>query len=68
MSKDQSAAVNEKLRRAQPAEPPTVEAMRAGFATMMATMQVADGIRTSSTTLGERPALLVEPAEEATPR
>jgi monoterpene epsilon-lactone hydrolase len=67
MTREQRIAVSEMLRRPQPAEPPTLEAMRAGFAAMMATMQVAGGIHTAPTTLGDRPAMLVEPELQTAP-
>ena len=67
MTKAQRSAVNEMFRRPHPTDPPTVEAMRAGFAALMATMKVSGGIQTSTTTLGDRSALLVEPDEPAEP-
>ncbi|ABY25125.1 esterase [Renibacterium salmoninarum ATCC 33209] len=44
-----------------------IEEMRANFATMMATFAVPTNIRTSPTTLVDRPALLVEPEADARP-
>lgn len=67
MTREQREAVDEMLRRPQPDGPRTVEAMRAGFAAMMATMHVAEGIRTSPTALGDRRAVLVEPERPAVP-
>ncbi|WP_410672140.1 alpha/beta hydrolase [Amycolatopsis sp. cmx-4-68] len=63
MSRAQRAKIDAMLRRQpQPESPPSVEQMRAGFATMMASMTVPDGIETTETVLGPRRALLVEPA------
>lgn len=61
MTRQQRQAVNAMLRRPQPSGPPSVEQMRAGFADLMATMRVPAGTASSTTTLGGRPALLVEP-------
>lgn len=61
MTRQQRRAVDELLRRTPAGEPQTVEEMRTGFAAMMATMQVADGARSTPTTLAGLPALLVEP-------
>src|SRR5881396_2249060 len=63
MSKQQRAMIDAMLRQPRPGGPSSVEDLRAGFQTMMATMLVADGIRATATTLGPRPALLVEPAD-----
>jgi acetyl esterase/lipase len=49
------------MRHPQPAEPPSVEELRAGFRALMSQMVVPAGIRTTETTLGARPALRVEP-------
>ena len=49
------------LRRGADAVPRSVEELRTGFKALMATMIVPNAIRTSATTLGSRPALLVEP-------
>jgi monoterpene epsilon-lactone hydrolase len=60
VSKDQRVRVDAALR--QPSSPsPSVEDLRAGFRALMATMIVPEGTTTSPTTLGSRPALLVEP-------
>ena len=67
MSKEQRAMIDAMLRQPRPEGPQSVEAMRAGFRAMMATMIVPDGIRTTATTLGDRPALLVEPADARAP-
>jgi acetyl esterase/lipase len=61
MSKQQRAQVNAMLRQPRPDGPRSVEAIRAGFKAMMAQMIVPDSIRTAQTTLGNRPALYVEP-------
>ena len=63
MSKEQRAMIDAMLRQPRPGGPSSVEDLRAGFRTMMATMLVPDGIRATATTLGPRPALLVEPAD-----
>ncbi|MCP2337293.1 alpha/beta hydrolase [Actinomadura rupiterrae] len=49
------------LRQPRPAGPRSVEVIRAGFKALMDRMIVPDGIRTTQTTLGNRPALHVEP-------
>lgn len=59
MSREQRAKLDARLR--QPQSPQTVEETRAWFRAMMAEMIVPNGIRTTATTLGDRPALLVEP-------
>ncbi|MEU6541225.1 alpha/beta hydrolase [Streptomyces sp. NPDC047000] len=61
MSKAQRAEVDAMLRQPQPGGPRSVEEMRAGFRALMARMTVPDGIRTTRTALGGRPALRVEP-------
>ncbi|MFJ8477485.1 alpha/beta hydrolase [Kitasatospora sp. NPDC094011] len=61
MSKAQRAEVDAMLRRPQPEGPRSVEELRAGFRALMARMAVPDTIRTGWTTLGDRPALRVEP-------
>jgi epsilon-lactone hydrolase len=63
MSREQRAQVDAMLRRPRPDGPQSVEEIRAGFRAMMAEMIVPAGIRTTATTLGGRPALLVEPVE-----
>lgn len=62
MSREQRLMIDAMLRRPQPEGPRSVEEIRSGFAAMMATMIVPDGIRTAEATLGARRALLVEPA------
>ncbi|ETK32727.1 alpha/beta hydrolase [Microbispora sp. ATCC PTA-5024] len=61
MSREQRAMIGAMLRQPRPAGPRPVEELRAGFRAMMAQMIVPDGIRTTATTLGPHPALLVEP-------
>jgi len=68
MSRQQREKVDAILRRPRPeGPPPSVEALRAGFAALMSTMIVPSGIRTTATTLGSRNALLVEPLQGARP-
>ncbi|MDX3262172.1 alpha/beta hydrolase [Streptomyces sp. MI02-2A] len=66
MSKEQRAQVDAMMRQPRPEGPRSVEAIRAGFKALMARMIVPDNIRTAQTTLGNRPALHVEP--DAGPR
>lgn len=66
MSREQRAAIDAMLRQprseeSRSDEPRSVEEMRAWFRAMMAEMIVPEGIRTTATALGPRPALLVEP-------
>jgi monoterpene epsilon-lactone hydrolase len=61
MSKEQRAQVDAMLRQPRPESPQSVEAFRAEFQAIMAQMAVPDGLRTTETTLGDRPALRVEP-------
>ncbi|MEU6356023.1 alpha/beta hydrolase [Streptomyces sp. NPDC047072] len=65
MSREQRAKIDAMLRapRPQNPDPASVEEIRSGFAAMMATMIVPEGIRTAPATLGPRPALLVEPVD-----
>ncbi|HET9170042.1 MAG TPA: alpha/beta hydrolase [Actinospica sp.] len=65
MSRQQRTQIDAVLRRPQPESPRSVEELRGGFETLMARMLVPDGIRTSHVTLGERPALRVEPESGA---
>jgi epsilon-lactone hydrolase len=68
MSRDQRLALDEMLRKApQPFGPVPVERMREGFAAFMAAFPVPAGVRRTPTELGGRPALLVEPDEDAQP-
>ena len=55
MSKKQREMIDAMLRQPRPSGPSSVENLRAGFRTMMATMLVPDGIRATATTLGPRP-------------
>ncbi|MBM9503673.1 alpha/beta hydrolase [Actinacidiphila acididurans] len=61
MSKEQRARIDAMMRQPQPDGPRSIEALRTGFEALMAGMAVPDGIRTTRTTLGDRPALHVEP-------
>ncbi|MFI5982389.1 alpha/beta hydrolase [Streptomyces sp. NPDC051555] len=61
MSKEQRARIDALLRQPRPEGPQSVEAVRAGFEALMSRMIVPDVIRTRRTTLGDRPALRVEP-------
>jgi len=63
MSKEQRANVDTMLRQPRPAGGHSIEDLRAGFRKRMSAMLVPKGIRTSATTLGTRPALLVEPVD-----
>lgn len=65
MSKEQRARIDAMMRQPRPEGPRSVEALRAGFRALMARMIVPDGIRTTQTTLGDRPALRVEPESGA---
>ncbi|MVU83914.1 alpha/beta hydrolase fold domain-containing protein [Nocardia sp. ET3-3] len=62
MSREQRAKIDALLRQPQPAGDRSVEEIRAGFRALMAQMNVPTQIRTRTTTLGTRPAVLVEPA------
>ncbi|MFJ9349473.1 alpha/beta hydrolase [Streptomyces sp. NPDC101237] len=62
MSRQQRAEIDAMVRRPRSEGPPSVEELRAGFRAMMGEMIVPAGIRTTTATLGDRPALLVEPA------
>ena len=67
MSRAQRATIDAMVRQPQgPDEPATIEEQRAGFAAMMAMMNVPTGVRRTATTLGGRPAVLVE--SESAPR
>ncbi|PRY34747.1 alpha/beta hydrolase [Umezawaea tangerina] len=61
MSGEQRARVDALLRQNRSAGHPTLEELRARFRALMAGMIVPDGIRTRTTELGGRSALLVEP-------
>jgi monoterpene epsilon-lactone hydrolase len=62
MTREQRVRVDDMLRQPRPSGRPSIEEFRAAFRALMATMMVPDGLRTSPTTLGSRPALVVEPA------
>jgi monoterpene epsilon-lactone hydrolase len=61
MTSAQRDAVRTLLRQPQPSTPPTLEQLRTEFVALMATMPRPAGFRATSTTLGTRPALRVEP-------
>lgn len=61
MSKEQRARIDAMMRQPRPEGPRSVEELRAGFKALMARMIVPDTIRITRTTLGNRPALHVEP-------
>ncbi|WP_055586720.1 alpha/beta hydrolase [Peterkaempfera griseoplana] len=61
MSKEQRARIDAMMRQPRPEGPRSVEELRAGFKALMARMIVPDTIRTTQTTLGDRPALHVVP-------
>jgi epsilon-lactone hydrolase len=67
MSREQRAKIDAIVRRPGPSAPQTVAELRQGFRALMASMLVPEGLRTTATTLGERPALLVEPGGDARP-
>jgi len=60
MSKAQRSEIDAMMRQPKPEGPRSVEEIRAGFRALMARMIVPDAIRTTQTTLGNRPALRVE--------
>ena len=61
MSKAQRSEIDAMMRQPKPEGSRSVEEIRAGFRALMARMIVPDAIRTTQTTLGNRPALHVEP-------
>ncbi|MFE3194130.1 alpha/beta hydrolase [Nocardia sp. NPDC059240] len=67
MSREQRETIDALLRRPRPAGPRSVEEIRAGFRELMGRMHVPSEIRTRTTTLGDRPAVLVEPTENSSP-
>ncbi|MBB6731412.1 alpha/beta hydrolase [Cohnella zeiphila] len=67
MSREQRKDLDQMLRRPQPAKPQSVEEMRSNFAAMMAAMKVPAGVRTTPTTLGNRPGVTVDPEQDARP-
>ncbi|MFE0026613.1 alpha/beta hydrolase [Amycolatopsis sp. NPDC059021] len=64
MSREQRAKIDAMLRQPRPEGPRSVEEIRAGFRALMAGMAVPEGIRVTATTLGDRPAVRVEPPAE----
>ena len=68
MSRQQREKIGARLRQLGPGEPPpSVQELRAGFAALMSTMIVPSGFRISTTTLGGRPTLSLEPEQGARP-
>lgn len=63
MSRQQRAEIDAMVRQPRPEDPRSAEELRAGFRAMMGGMIVPAGIRTRTATLGDRPALLVEPTD-----
>jgi monoterpene epsilon-lactone hydrolase len=64
MSRDQRQKLDAQLRSApQASGPATVESMRTGFTRFMGTFPIPSGVRRAATTLGGRPAVLVEPVK-----
>ena len=61
MSRAQRTHLDTVLRQPRPAGDQSLEGLRADFAALMAQMIVPTGIRTTPTTLGDRPALRIEP-------
>lgn len=68
MSKEQRARIDAMMRQPQPEGPQSIEEIRAGFRALMARMNVPEGLHTEETTLGDRPALHVEPGGRGGPR
>ncbi|GAA4528651.1 alpha/beta hydrolase [Amycolatopsis samaneae] len=66
MSREQRAKIDAMLRQPRPEGPRSVEEIRAGFRALMAGMAIPEGIRVTATTLGDRPAVRVEPAADGT--
>ncbi|MGN6425446.1 MAG: alpha/beta hydrolase [Leifsonia sp.] len=69
MTTEQRETLAEQLRTGRAPEAPAtnVDELRAGFAALMSTFPVPSGIRTISTDLGGRPAVLVEPVADPRP-
>jgi acetyl esterase/lipase len=61
MSRQQRAKIDAMLREPRGEDPESIEAFRAGFRATMARALVPDALRSTETTLGARPALLLEP-------
>lgn len=68
MSKEQRARIDAMMRQPQTEGPQSIEEIRAGFEALMARMNVPEGLHTEETTLGDRPALHVEPGGRGGPR
>ena len=66
VSRQQRTEIDAMVRQPRPEGPRSVDELRAGFRAMMAEMIVPAGIRTQTATLGDRPAVLVEPADTPT--
>ena len=67
MSKEQRAKIDAMLRQPRGESPESVEAFRTEFKAIMAGRIVPDGLRTTETTLGDRPALQIEPGPGPSP-
>jgi epsilon-lactone hydrolase len=68
MSRDQRHALDTKLREApQPSGPVPIERMREGFAAFMGSFPVPIDVRRTPTEMAGRPAVLVEPEDDAQP-
>ncbi|RUT33663.1 alpha/beta hydrolase [Paenibacillus zeisoli] len=67
MSREQRKMLDDLLRHREPAKSQSVQEMRANFAAMMAAMKVPAGVRTAPTNLGNRPGVIVDPAQDARP-
>ncbi|MEA5365595.1 alpha/beta hydrolase [Amycolatopsis sp., V23-08] len=67
MSREQRKKIDAMLRQPQPEGPRSVQQLREGFEALMATMLVPSGITTGPATLGDRPALRVEPDGDRKP-
>jgi acetyl esterase/lipase len=66
MTLQQREELDAQLRQPQPAAPTDLAGLRAWFAEIMAAMPRPDGLRTTQTEIGGRPALAIEPAAGAT--
>lgn len=68
MSREQRQELAAELLQApMPAEEMTIEEARAGFAALMGTFEIPDGVRQRPTNLAGRPAVLVETEGDANP-
>lgn len=67
MSREQRARIDTLLRQPRPAGNRSIEEIRTGFRALMTQMNVPSEIHTRPTTLGTRPAVLVEPAKTVRP-